>query len=127
MTLFRSSKRRGLTLKKTLIIAAVVATLLGPTLAVGAPAFANQTIAQSSMMSESGIKAAMDKLHDQMSSMKMSGDTDKDYMATMKILMGAMKSVNAAEMKDGKDPAMMKHAKDASNAFKTETFGGFGV
>jgi hypothetical protein len=118
--------------KRLIGLAALAAVFLGSTLSVSTPAFANQTVAQSSSMSgsmsgEAGMKAAMDKLHDQMSSMTMSGNPDKDYMAVMKMLLSAMKNVNHAEMTGGKDPSMTKHAKDLEKAFAAPSYGSFGV
>jgi hypothetical protein len=115
-------------MRKAILIAAVAAvTLFGATFAGVTPVSANQVVAQSSMAGEDGMKAAMDKLQSEMSAMKMSGNADKDYMATMKMLMSAMKSVNHAEMMGGKDAKMMKHAKDVDSAFKAPNFSGFGV
>ncbi|HXF34120.1 MAG TPA: hypothetical protein VN603_06065 [Candidatus Acidoferrales bacterium] len=90
-------------MKKALLVAAIAATLAGPSLA-GSPAFADPlVVAQSSETMTSPLLGSMDTLHKQMSAMKMSGSTDKDYMTYMKMLVGAMKSATQAEMKAGKD------------------------
>jgi len=90
--------------KKALLVAAIAATLAGPSLAAGSPAFADPlVVAQSSETMTSPLLGSMDTLHKQMSAMKMSGSTDKDYMTYMKMLVGAMKSATQAEMKAGKD------------------------
>lgn len=99
-------------MKKVLAVAAFASVLAGSSLIATAPAFADQMSGQSSMMSTgSGMKAALDKLHDQMSNMTMSGDADKDYMSAMKMLGDAMRSITQAEMKSGKDAKAKATAK----------------
>jgi len=98
-------------MKKALLTAAIAAALCSPMFATSAPAFATETIAQSTMQTDSGMKSAMDKLHDQMSTMTLSGDTDKDYKSIMKMLGTALKAAAAAEMKNGKDAATKASAK----------------
>lgn len=91
-------------MKKALLITAIAAALAGPALVAGSPAFAGPiVIAQSSEEMTSPLLGSMETLHKQMSTMKMSGNTDKDYMAYMKMLVGAMKSATKAEMKAGKE------------------------
>lgn len=99
-------------MKKALLTAAIAVAMLGPTLAVATPAFADQTVAQSSMAMDPGMKSAMDKLHSQMSTMTPSGDMDKDYASTMHMLMAAMKGVTQAEMKGGQNPKAVQSAKE---------------
>lgn len=102
-------------MKKVLLVAAIAATLCGPTFVASAPAFATQVVAQSAMQTDSGMKSAIDKLHDQMSTMTPSGDADKDYKSMMKMLGTAMKSLTEAEMKDGKDAKTKESAKSTYN------------
>ena len=97
-------------MKKALLIAAAAASLCGPTFVASAPAAATEIVAQS-MQTDSGMKAAIDKLHDQMSTMTPSGDTDKDYKSFMRMLGNAMKSATETEMKSGKDAATKASAK----------------
>ncbi len=99
-------------MKKALLIAAVAATLSLPSFVALAPASAAETVAQSSMTaSDSAMKPVMDKLHDQMSTMTSTGNTDKDYASIMKMLGAAMKSASEMEMKMGKDPKAKESAK----------------
>jgi hypothetical protein len=116
--------------KKALLVAAFAATLCGPTLFTTAPAAATEIIAQSSMTVDPMLKSAMDKLHDSMSSMTPSGDTDKDASAFMKMLGTAMKATLQTEMQHGKDPKMKAAAKSEYEKLYgsgTPFFGGFGV
>jgi hypothetical protein len=99
-------------MKKVLAVAALASVLAGSSLAATVPAFADQMSGQSATMSmDGGMKAAVDKLHDQMSNMTMSGNTDKDYMSTMKMLGDAMRSITREEMKSGKDAKAKATAK----------------
>ena len=97
-------------MKKALLIAAAAASLCGPTFVASVPASATEIVAQA-MQADTGMKTAIDKLHDQMSAMTPSGDTDKDYKTFMRMLGTAMKSATEAEMKNGKDASTKASAK----------------
>ena len=97
-------------MKKALLIAAIAAWSIIPTLAE-TPAFANETIAQSTTQAAPAMKAAMDTLRDQISTMVPSGNVDTDYKTSMKMLGTAMKAVVEAEMRNGNNPAMVETAK----------------
>jgi multimeric flavodoxin WrbA len=102
--------------KKALLITALAATFVAPPILLTTPVSAQQIVAQSSEVLDS-IRSEMEFLRQRMASTTLTGNTDKDYMTTMKMLHDTMMKINSIEMKSGKDTHAMKMATDSMKAF----------
>lgn len=83
-----------------------------------APAAAADSMMAAACSPES-MHAMMGTMHAKLSSMKSSGDVDKDYAGTMAIMTKAAQSMNAFEMKCGKNAKAKKMASDSQKDFQT--------
>ena len=66
------------------------------------------------------MKPMMMEMHDQMSAMKSSGNTDVDFAMMMRVHHQSAITMAEAELKNGKDPQMRVMAKDIIRAQKKE-------
>jgi hypothetical protein len=100
--------------KKALLITALAASFVAPSVILSAPASAGEQVVAQSAETLDAIQSEMNFLRQQLAQQKAwSGDTDKDYMAAMKMLHTAMMKITSIEMQNGKDAMMMKNATDS--------------
>ena len=121
-------------MNKALLFAAAIAACSGPIAATATPALAQTVVAQQQMNQlgetyPSSFQEVIDMMHKEMASMKSTGNVDKDYMSTMKMLVHAMKMASQVEMKNGKSTQDKQTATDVYNRlFKTDPLDGiFGI
>ena len=78
-----------------------------------APAVAADTMMSAADCSPEAMHAMMGSTREKLSMMKSSGNVDKDYAATMAMMTKAAMSMNAFEMKCGKNAKAKKMASDS--------------
>lgn len=85
--------------------------------AAAVPALAMDTMMPAATCSPEAMHAMMDSTHEKMAMMKSSGNVDKDYATMMAMVTKAAMSMNAFEMKCGKNAKAKKMASDSQKNF----------